>query len=158
VLRLSYDCFEHRRKLDEKNLMLGVTCEACPGPGAKHVAAAEAAQDGRDARCGARHHFQHSPARPHRFRRLPRCLSRYLVDVKLSGAKGVATVKSQPYRLESTKCGEKGDGRLTCIACHDPHQQTEGGTVIVRCGMPERSRSIHRRQAYNQSPRGGVFR
>jgi len=74
------------------------------------------------------------------------------------GTQGVATVKSQPYRLESTKCGGKGDGRLTCIACHDPHQQTEGGTVIVRCGMPERSRSIHRRQAYNQSPRGGVFR
>jgi hypothetical protein len=46
-------------------------------------------------------------------------------DVKLSAVKGVSNVKSQPYRLESSKCWGKGDERLTCIACHDPHQQMQ---------------------------------
>jgi hypothetical protein len=44
-------------------------------------------------------------------------------DVKFSGAKGIPTVRSQPFRLEESKCWGKGDARLTCIACHDPHEE-----------------------------------
>jgi len=50
-------------------------------------------------------------------------------DVKLSGVKGVSTVKSQPYRLENSKCWGKGDARLTCVACHDPHKQLQTDAV-----------------------------
>ncbi len=38
------------------------------------------------------------------------------------GATGVANVRFQPYRLENSRCWGDGDARLTCIACHDPHQ------------------------------------
>jgi hypothetical protein len=47
-------------------------------------------------------------------------------DVKLSGVKGVSTARSAPYRLVTSKCwGRKGDARITCIACHDPHEQLQ---------------------------------
>jgi len=44
-------------------------------------------------------------------------------DVKLAGLEGMANIRAQPYRLEKSRCwGKKGDARLTCVACHDPHQ------------------------------------
>jgi hypothetical protein len=43
-------------------------------------------------------------------------------DVALTNTRGVANVRFQPYRLEKSRCWGKGDARLTCIACHDPHQ------------------------------------
>jgi hypothetical protein len=43
-------------------------------------------------------------------------------DVGLVGTVGVANVRYQPYRLEKSRCWGKGDARLTCIACHDPHK------------------------------------
>jgi len=35
---------------------------------------------------------------------------------------GTLNVRFQPYRLENSKCWQKGDARITCVACHDPHQ------------------------------------
>ena len=43
-------------------------------------------------------------------------------DVMEGGMVGVATVRFQPYRLETSRCWGKGDARITCLACHDPHQ------------------------------------
>jgi hypothetical protein len=122
-------------RFEENNLMPGVTCEACHGTGARHVASAQAsllagmtdetpevifnpaqlsAADSVDF-CGA-------------------CHSTWW-DVKLSGVKGVSTSKSQPYRLEGSKCWRKGDTRLTCVACHDPHKplQTDASAYDSVC-------------------------
>ena len=46
---------------------------------------------------------------------------------KLAGVKGVSTTRSAPYRLVTSRCWGKGDQRLECTACHDPHAplQTE---------------------------------
>ena len=98
----------------------GVTCEACHGPGAEHVLARTLdPQDNKETIlnpaklapvdlvdfCGACHR---TPA-----------------DVVLSGLSraGIINVRLQPYRLEKSKCWGKGDARLTCPACHDPHVQ-----------------------------------
>ena len=36
---------------------------------------------------------------------------------------GITNLRFQPYRLERSLCwGEKGDARITCVACHDPHK------------------------------------
>jgi hypothetical protein len=56
-------------------------------------------------------------------------------DVKLAGVKGVSTTRSAPYRLVTSKCWGKGDQRLECTACHDPHAplQTEAGAYDNTC-------------------------
>jgi len=43
-------------------------------------------------------------------------------DAKRTAATGVANVRFQPYRLESSHCWGNGDARLTCVSCHNPHQ------------------------------------
>jgi formate-dependent nitrite reductase cytochrome c552 subunit len=42
-------------------------------------------------------------------------------DVTLSGSTGIKSLRFPPYRLENSRCWGKGDARLTCVACHDPH-------------------------------------
>jgi hypothetical protein len=39
-----------------------------------------------------------------------------------NGIRGVLNVRFQPYRLENSKCFDGNDPRISCIACHDPHQ------------------------------------
>lgn len=112
-------------KFDEKALMLGVTCEACHGAGARHVAAAQAAQLAGISGESPGDIFNPaklSPADSVDF--CGACHSTWW-DTKLSGVKGASTTRSQPYRLEESKCWGKGDARLTCMACHDPHLQLQ---------------------------------
>ena len=118
-------------RFDPSHVTPGITCEACHGPGAKHVAAMKSGniEDGRRAIlnlsrlspiasvdfCGACH--------------------RTWADVLQGGFTGIANVRFQPYRLENSRCWRKGDARLTCTACHDPHQQLglEAGSYDERC-------------------------
>ncbi|MGD0628015.1 MAG: multiheme c-type cytochrome [Terracidiphilus sp.] len=37
--------------------------------------------------------------------------------------KGIMNLRFQPYRLENSKCFSGNDRRISCLACHDPHQQ-----------------------------------
>jgi hypothetical protein len=106
-------------QFDVTGLIPGVTCEACHGPGARHITAMKQKQVKRGLQailnpgklgpvdsvdfCGACH--------------------RTAWDVALASPVGIANVRFQPYRLEKSRCWGKGDARLTCMACHDPHQQ-----------------------------------
>lgn len=114
--------------LDTSHLFLGVSCEACHGAGRKHASAMQAemllaggpngeidreliidpgqlgATDSVDF-CGA-------------------CHSTWW-DVRLSGKTGNSTVISPGYRLENSRCWGKGDSRLACVTCHDPHAPLE---------------------------------
>jgi hypothetical protein len=103
---------------DPSHLMPGVTCEACHGPGAKHVSLMdeEKTEQGRLA--------IFNPRRLNPVALVDFCgaCHRTLNDVYEMGATGVANVRFQPYRLENSRCWSEGDARLTCVACHDPHQ------------------------------------
>jgi len=96
----------------------GITCEACHGPGAVH---AETEKAGIDAGVGSVLNPKHfTPAESVDF-----CGSchRTWWDVVLGGTAGagVANVRFPIYRLEKSRCWGKGDSRITCVACHDPH-------------------------------------
>jgi len=121
-------------QFDEHNLILGISCEACHGPGGKHVAAEQAALASTGLVGGE---FIFNPARLIPADSVDFCGACHGTwwDVKLSGVKGVTTAKSQPYRLESSKCWGKGDARLTCVACHNPHAplQTDASAYDKVC-------------------------
>jgi Cytochrome c554 and c-prime len=36
--------------------------------------------------------------------------------------RGIINVRFQPYRLANSKCFDGADPRISCLACHDPHQ------------------------------------
>jgi hypothetical protein len=103
---------------DPSRLIPGVTCEACHGPALQHVTAANrgfgdspgsymtdlsrlSPADSVDF-CGACH--------------------RTTVDAALSGVKGIFKLRFPASRLEASRCWGTGDARLTCVACHNPHQ------------------------------------
>ena len=109
-------------KFDGSRIMPGITCEACHGPGRDHVAAAEALMKGEAANV-AQTIFNPSMLSPSdAVDFCGSCHGTYW-DVKLQGLEGTANIRAQPYRLEKSRCwGTKGDARLNCVACHDPHQ------------------------------------
>ena len=110
------------------NIFLGVSCEACHGPGAGHVTAMEGeilaagmpAWEGDD-------NLIFDPRRLDPTDSIEFCGACHSTwwDVRLSGANGHATLLSPAYRLVNSKCWGKGDKRLECTACHDPHVQRE---------------------------------
>jgi len=121
-------------QFDEEKLTPGVTCEACHGSGSKHVASAQTLLlAGMNDNPGA----IFNPAALNPADSVDFCGACHSTwwDVKLSGVTGVSTTRSQPYRLEGSKCWGKGDARLTCVACHDPHKplQTDASSYDGVC-------------------------
>jgi hypothetical protein len=129
---------------DDSKLIPGVTCEACHGPGRAHIDEMQ----GMTAYASVKapiDNTQNSIFNPKKL--TPEesvdfcgaCHGSYW-DISLSRVTGVDKARYQPYRLEQSKCWNKNDARLTCIACHDPHQQVDTRTadydhVCLRCHL-----------------------
>ncbi len=103
-------------KLALEKLTPGLDCERCHAGAERHMA--DAAQDN--------------------FKTLPRPLKRMDAEsvsefcgqchrtwdtVVRNHWRGPAYVRFQPYRLANSKCFVGNDARISCLACHDPHQQ-----------------------------------
>jgi hypothetical protein len=118
-------------RFDPAGLTPGVTCEACHGPGGAHVAAIESG------RLTAARAAILNPARLPPADRVDFCGACHATswDVELAGEKGVAALRSQPHRLQSSRCWGEGDARITCTACHDPHRPLvrEAAAYDARC-------------------------
>jgi hypothetical protein len=120
-----------RDRFEPAGLVLGVTCEACHGPGRAHIAAIE------DGRLTAARAAILNPAHLAPADRVDFCGACHATfwDVKLAGEKGIAALRSQPHRLQSSRCWGEGDARVTCTACHDPHRPLvrEAAAYDARC-------------------------
>jgi hypothetical protein len=102
---------------DFKDVIPGVTCETCHGPGADHVAAMKAGIEGGEA-------LIMNPGRLERTASVDFCGSCHMtwVDVQLGEVTGPTTIRFPAYRLLNSQCWTKGDARIACVGCHDPHQ------------------------------------
>jgi hypothetical protein len=103
-------------RFDPTRMVPGVTCEACHGPGAKHVALMKAGQN----EVGLAAIL--NPARLNPVDLVDFCgaCHRTFMDVGLSQTFGILNLRFQPYRLERSRCW-KNDPLITCLTCHDPH-------------------------------------
>jgi len=103
---------------DQTSLTPGVTCEACHGPGAQHVAEMNVSHEEPAASSIL------NPARLPPVDSVDFCgaCHRTSVDVALSGVTGMLTLRFPAYRLQKSRCWQATkDVKLTCIACHDAH-------------------------------------
>jgi Cytochrome c554 and c-prime len=103
-------------RLAPEEQFLGVGCEACHGPGQAHVTAARAGQPSRGmerlGRWGAAR-LNHLCGECHR--------SEQEIDPLDEGALA-QTQRFQPYGLMKSACFQKSGDRLSCLSCHNPHQ------------------------------------
>lgn len=102
-------------------LIPGVTCEACHGPGEKHVAAVTSN--------GSKELQIFNPGKLD-----PSSLSQDFCgtchcsfdQVMLMPAQGgVNNIRFQPYRMFNSRGHNRLDARTSCLACHDPHDSLE---------------------------------
>ncbi len=103
-------------RLDPSQLIPGVTCEACHGPGAKHVAAVKAGKDSQGTI------FNPITLKPVDSVDFCGACHRAWWDVKMSDVMDEENVRFQPYRLMESRCWNPKDARIECLACHDPHE------------------------------------
>ena len=108
-------------RLELDSLMPGVGCEACHGPGERHVAAVKAksfkdlqifnprkldAFDQTQEFCGA-------------------CHQSFDAVMLLPDRGGINNLRFQPYRIFKSRGHLINDRRMSCVACHDPHDKLQ---------------------------------
>jgi hypothetical protein len=104
-------------QLQLEKMSPGVTCEACHGPGERHLSAVKAgnykdlqifnprgldAFDQMQEFCGA-------------------CHQSFDTVMLLPDRGGINNFRFQPYRMFNSRAHFINDPRLSCVACHDPH-------------------------------------
>ena len=105
-------------ELKLQQLSPGVGCEACHGPGEKHLIAVKAKQfdepqifnpgalsahDLSQSFCGT-------------------CHTGFEQAMLMPGQSGINNIRFQPYRMFNSRGHNTNDARISCLACHDPHE------------------------------------
>jgi hypothetical protein len=124
-------------QFDPSRAIPGVGCESCHGPGAKHVHAMQNNQIDE----GLRAIFTPSSLSPVEQNDFCGACHRAPLDVAAIKAYLPINVRFQPYRLARSRCWSKPDARLTCVACHDPHEEVrhDAGSYDAKCLACHRS-------------------
>lgn len=117
-------------KFNPASAIPGISCEGCHGPGAAHVSLAHSGVSDNPGLILNPGHLD--PATSVDF-----CGSchRTWWDVSQLRDQGVNVVRFSAYRLEQSRCWGKGDARLTCAACHNPHKPlaTDASAYDQKC-------------------------
>ncbi|MGH9762210.1 MAG: multiheme c-type cytochrome, partial [Blastocatellia bacterium] len=105
--------------LDVDRAVPGVTCEACHGPGGEHIASMKAGNLKQE------HIFNPGALNTEDLSNFCGACHRTWEQVGMMGLRGVGNVRFQPYRLTNSKCYDTDDKRISCVACHDPHEDVK---------------------------------
>jgi len=111
-------------QLQIERLVPGVNCEACHGPGEKHVAAMRTGNpqekqifnpktlstEDMSNYCGSCHRTWEEVASMHIY--------------------NINNLRFQPYRLTNSRCYDADDRRISCTTCHNPHEDPKREAVF----------------------------
>lgn len=50
-------------------------------------------------------------------------------EIAMQGNPSIANIRFQPYRLTGSKCYDPDDARISCVACHNPHEEVSSRPV-----------------------------
>lgn len=132
-------------KLRLEGMSPGVSCEACHGPGADHVAAMNV-KDLKNKRI-----FNPGALNPDELSQefCGSCHRSAEQVMANKGLQGVQSVRFQPYRLFVSRGHDPTDRRMSCVACHNPHETPRADAAFydAKCA------ACHRSSASIKSPR-----
>jgi hypothetical protein len=106
-------------KLDQ--LSPGVGCEACHGPGERHIVAAKAGKL-KEAQI-----FNPGVLNAHELSQsfCGTCHTSFEQAMLMPGQSGINNIRFQPYRIFNSRGHNTNDARLGCLACHNPHEKLQ---------------------------------
>jgi len=112
-------------KLDQ--LTPGVGCEACHGPGEKHLVAVRAANAANSKKLDRLEIFNPGDLDAHDLSQsfCGTCHTGFEQAMLLPGQLGVNNIRFQPYRMFNSRGHNTNDSRLGCVSCHNPHEKLE---------------------------------
>ena len=109
-------------KFQPEHLEEAVSCEACHGPGGNHIKAATGEEKNLEI-------FNPAHLTPIQ-QTQDFCGACHIgFEQVLNMAENVNTVRFQPYRLFMSKAHDPNDSRLSCTACHNPHEKLEENPI-----------------------------
>lgn len=136
-------------KFDPEGATPGITCEGCHGPGLAHVVA-ENMKPVQDAGASIFNPRSLNPIESVDFCGACHTTSADVANQKLFVP---SNVRFPPYRIEKSLCwGVRGDQRLVCFSCHDPHKPL----VQEASFYDQRCLSCHSSQNTQSSIRSGM--
>jgi hypothetical protein len=109
------------RRLQLDNLVPGVTCEACHGPGERHIAAVNS----RDYKESQIFNPQTLDSVTLSQEFCGTCHRSFVQVMQMPAQGGFQNVRFQPYRIFNSKGHNQFDSRMSCVACHNPHDNVK---------------------------------
>lgn len=108
------------------NLKPGVQCSHCHEGSESHLLAALQSAEGAESVVPKRLASGLAAEKVSDF--CGRC-HRTWAEIVMQPNLGIGNIRFQPYRLAGSKCYDADDPRISCLACHDPHQELVANTT-----------------------------